>query len=293
MTAILQRCSASLIVAICLLALETGCGRQKGVTVYFEVDSQLLTEGELGTSQKLDLVDSAATTMQRRLGRLGRVTRIKDLIQVDFFDKLSPAGLEEFKRRLTAHGDFEFLIMAHPTASANQTIVEAAQSLPFDAKELVVDDELVAKWVVCRDLSTIASKVLIQRQEGEVTEALAFVNAPRITGEYLAAAEPGLTDGVNGSAQHSLLLEFDKRGAFLMEQLTSANLPTAMGARHALGIILDDVLLSAPSINAVISDRAIIEGISAAEVESMTAILNEGTLPIPVREAEKPQAAKQ
>jgi preprotein translocase subunit SecD len=275
-----------------LLACEAGCGRQKGVTAYFEVDPQRLTEGELATSQKLNLVDSAVTTMQGRLGRRGRVTQIGGLIQVEFFGELSPPELEELKRRLTARGDFEFLIMAHPTAVANQTIVAAAQSLPFDVKELVVDDKLAAKWVVCRDSSTLASKTLLQRQEGDVTEALALVDTPRITGEYLAAAEPGLTDGVNGSPQHSLLLEFDKRGAFLMEQLTSANLPTATGERRALAIILDDVLLSAPSINAVISDRAIIEGISAAEVESMTAILSYGTLPVPVREVEKPQAAK-
>lgn len=85
-------------------------------------------------------------------------------------------------------------------------------------------------------------------------------------------------NGANlGSA--SVGLEFDKEGADLFEQITERNL------NKPLGIFIDDQLLSAPTVNQVISggDAVITGQFTPDEAKSLANAINSGALPVPIQ----------
>ncbi len=122
-----------------------------------------------------------------------------------------------------------------------------------------------------------------QAQLDEVNEAIAALfEDPVLTGERLrnAAAQPL----PNGNFWE-VTLEFDNRGGNLFAELTK----NVAGTGRALGIFLDDALLSAPTVNVqyaetgITGGRASITGSFTAETAGELAIqLRGGALPVPV-----------
>lgn len=70
--------------------------------------------------------------------------------------------------------------------------------------------------------------------------------------------------------------EFDPEGAKLFEQITKRLI------NKPLGIFLDDRVISAPIVQAVISSRGVITGMKLDEARTLTIQLNAGALPVPV-----------
>ena len=77
-----------------------------------------------------------------------------------------------------------------------------------------------------------------------------------VTGDYLRTVAPDVDE--TGKPQVSF--SFNSEGAFLFGQLTGEHLPTATGQQYNLGILLDNRLLSAPTIESKITDRGRISG---------------------------------
>lgn len=70
--------------------------------------------------------------------------------------------------------------------------------------------------------------------------------------------------------------ELNDEGAKLFEQITTR----LQG--QPLGIFLDNELISAPTVKAVIKDRGIIEGLTIDEARTLSIQLNSGALPVPI-----------
>jgi preprotein translocase subunit SecD len=100
-------------------------------------------------------------------------------------------------------------------------------------------------------------------------------NEKELTGQYL---KPNATVQVNTTTgQPEVAFEWNSEGATLFEQITKRDL------NKPLGIFLDNQLISAPTVQAVISDRGVITGLSLADAKTLAVQLNSGTLKVPLK----------
>lgn len=75
-----------------------------------------------------------------------------------------------------------------------------------------------------------------------------------------------------------LSFEFNDEGTLLMKQISGRLVPT----QGPLGIFMDDQLISAPKVAAVIEGNGIIQGLSQEQIKSLAALINSGRLEAPV-----------
>ncbi len=107
----------------------------------------------------------------------------------------------------------------------------------------------------------------------------------QLTGRHLIADSISRTlDDGGGPA---LTFEFDDEGARLMEQITRR----LFESRGLLGIFVDRQLISSPSVNAVISDSGIINGLSEEDAVTLRRQLRAGALPINLRVLQSTEVA--
>jgi SecD/SecF fusion protein len=109
-------------------------------------------------------------------------------------------------------------------------------------------------------------------------QALVMTNdGLNVTGDDLRTVAPD----VDETGRPQVSFAFNADGAFAFGQLTGTHTPTATGQRYCLGILLDNRLLSAPTIESKISDRGRISGggMSEDEVKFLVGILQAGQLP--------------
>jgi preprotein translocase subunit SecD len=83
------------------------------------------------------------------------------------------------------------------------------------------------------------------------------------------------------SNQPQVAFEFDDEGAALFEQLTRRLIG------RPLGIFLDNQLISAPTVQAVISRNGVITGMRLQEARTLAIQLNAGAVPVPIRIVEE------
>ncbi|MFO0910182.1 MAG: protein translocase subunit SecD [Isosphaeraceae bacterium] len=103
-----------------------------------------------------------------------------------------------------------------------------------------------------------------------------------VTGKYLSR----IFATTDEHLQPAVGFSFNRQGARRFGTLTREHLPEADDFRYQLAIVLDHVVMSAPSINSEIRDQGIIEGggqgFKAKEVEHLITILQSGSLPASV-----------
>ncbi len=75
--------------------------------------------------------------------------------------------------------------------------------------------------------------------------------------------------------------EWNEGGAILFEQITKRNL------QKPLGIFLDNQLISAPTVQAVIEERGVITGLNLDEARTLAIQLNSGSLDVPLQIVER------
>jgi SecD/SecF fusion protein len=195
--------------------------------------------------------------------------------------KAEKAELEAIERRIYTAGVLEFRITASRQFDQHRAIIDLAEALPANQNIVRIEGKEVARWVEYDEKQfgspEQADGTLVVRTTSKVPQALVLTNdGLNVTGEYLRSAAPD----VDQTGRPAVTFIFNSQGAFRFERLTRAHQPTASGAKYNLGIMLDNRLLSAPNLNAVISDRGIIEGLDdQEEVEFLVGILNAGSLP--------------
>ncbi|MSQ24978.1 MAG: protein translocase subunit SecD [Dehalococcoidia bacterium] len=96
-----------------------------------------------------------------------------------------------------------------------------------------------------------------------------------LTGEFMRPTATLVADPNSGLPEVSF--EFNNEGAKLFEQITRRLIG------KPLGIFLDNQLVSAPTVQSVISDRGRITGITASQGRVLAIQLNAGSLPVPIK----------
>ncbi len=97
-----------------------------------------------------------------------------------------------------------------------------------------------------------------------------------VQGVHMAAVSRG-TDSKTG--RPIVQFETTPEGAGQLGMLTGMNVPDAAGNKRLLGIVIDDKLHSAPSINSTISNRGIIEGdFTVREIDDLVTKLQSGKM---------------
>ncbi len=131
--------------------------------------------------------------------------------------------------------------------------------------------------------SELPSDHIVREQEiaPGVTERYILVNEDRqnVSGQYLA----GVNATQDERLQPAVGFKFDRVGARKFGTLTREHLPQQDSFKFQLAILLDNLVMSAPSINSEIRDSGIIEGggqgFRQKDVARLTEILNAGSLP--------------
>ncbi|HEX6963638.1 MAG TPA: protein translocase subunit SecD [Lacipirellula sp.] len=205
----------------------------------------------------------------------------EDQIEI-IIPRAEKSELEAIERRIYTAGVLEFRITASPQFSKHASYIREAEKLPPGQNIVRIGGREVARWVAYdqRQFGTpeqAQQMGLVTRMSGETPQALVITDdGLDVTGDYLRSAASDV-DQYGGPA---VSFKFDRQGAFRFRQLTQAHQPNPSGQKYNLGILLDNRLLSAPSLNAVISDQGIIEGLDDEdEVEFLVGILNAGSLP--------------
>ena len=100
-----------------------------------------------------------------------------------------------------------------------------------------------------------------------------------LTGKYLKPnAQVVLAPQTN---EPEVAFEWNSEGAILFEQITQRNL------QKPLGIFLDDQLISAPTVQAVIKEQGVITGLNLDEARTLAIQLNSGSLDVPLAVVER------
>lgn len=195
--------------------------------------------------------------------------------------------LAQIKRNISTAGLLKFRITASNAFSNHRPKIKAALALPPGERILKFDGEPVARWVAFREESPIGRDTegtYVKRKVGDKEQVLILLpldDGLNVTGKDVSAARVG----VDQSNQPNVQFTMNTLGAYKFGQLTGKHLPQASGAKYNLGILIDDVLKSAPSINGRISSNGEISGVGTEEEAKFIAgIINAGSLPARLNE---------
>ena len=129
-----------------------------------------------------------------------------------------------------------------------------------DSGNVVKDESGNVVWVAATALGT----------DGVTQEAL--------TGVYL---KPNVYYSVDPTKGPVVEFEWDAEGTKLFEEITRDLWNNGVNSKP-LGIFLDNVEISAPKVNGIITDKGQIEGLTVTEAKKLTIELNSGTLSAPL-----------
>ncbi len=233
-----------------------------GLWALIPLDSERL--GRQGLVLGLDLKGGSNLVYQADLSK-------KDPSQSD--DEAMDGVLGKIERRVNAFGVTEPIIQRQGLdrvlvqlpgekniEEAKRLIGQVAQ-LDFREQELdeagkpVVDEQGIPQWVKAKAVGS-------DDQEKELTGKYLKPNAKVVLDPQLNKPE--------------VAFEWDSEGAVLFEQITKRNL------NKPLGIFLDDQLISAPTVQAVIEERGVITGLNFEEARTLAIQLNSGSLDVPL-----------
>jgi SecD/SecF fusion protein len=198
--------------------------------------------------------------------------------------EVDPAEVERMKKKISDLGSLEFRILANDRDSS--AIMEKAKTLKPEVTKLYsAAGKLQAWWVPVDPKSKkefnypeIARRMVTKKGQQEL-QILVLADPFNVTGSYLTHTA---TD-VDQKGRPDVTFQFNSTGAKKFGGLTSTNLPDEVGPNpftRKLGIILDNKLFSAPSIQSAIHDRGEITGsFSKQDTEDLVSVLNAGALP--------------
>ena len=252
-----------------------GIDLKGGVILVYEIDSAKQPEG--GVS-----MDKLVAAVSRRVNPGGQkevTVRQYGTNQLEVIvPEVDQAEVEFIKRIVSSAGVLEFRIVANPQDPRHKEIIEKATS---SSGSLVSSgDRSIGRWIQIdtQKIDPAGDSTLVMRQTGDGTpEVLVALDRFDVTGDFLSRA----SGGYDQNLQPCVNFSFNSQGAALFQTLTSQNLPDpANRLLSRLGIVLDGVLLSAPTIRSTISSDGQITGsFKQADVEFLVGVLNAGSLP--------------
>ncbi|MCJ7514766.1 MAG: protein translocase subunit SecD [Dehalococcoidia bacterium] len=187
----------------------------------------------------------------------------------------------KIERRVNAYGVTEpiiqtinnergsFVLVQLPgVTDVDQAIKLIGETAELDFRELVVDSS--------------GNAVLDEngKEQWNITKAKGSDGQEReLTGKYLKPnAQVLLAQQTN---EPEVAFEWDSEGAVLFEQITQRNM------KKPLGIFLDNQLISAPTVQAVIKEKGVITGLKLEAARTLAIQLNSGSLDVPLAIVER------
>ncbi|MCX6003169.1 MAG: protein translocase subunit SecD [Chloroflexi bacterium] len=196
----------------------------------------------------------------------------KDPSQTD--SQVMSTVVQKIERRVNSYGVTEpiiqiqgnnrILVQLPGVKDISQAIKLIGQVALLEFKEekfdeqgnVVLDDQGNPEWVIATGVGS----------DGQVEE---------LTGKYLKPNAALKIDQQTGKPE--VAFEWNSEGAILFKQVTTKNL------NLPLGIFLDNTLVSAPTVEAVITDQGVINGVTLDEAKTLVIQLNSGSLDVPLK----------
>lgn len=214
----------------------------------------------------LDLKGGTHLVMEADLSQLGPDQKPEDAVR---------GAMDIIQRRVDAYGVAEATVQRQPAGNrimvqlpGVRNVDEALRLIGQTARLEFKEQEVDAQGNVVRD----------ENGQPKWKPALArdtAGNEVTLTGKYL---RPKTSVNLETQTTQPIVeFEWDNDGALLFKQITSRLIG------QPLGIFLDDQLISAPTVRAVIEQRGIIEGLTLREAELLAIQLNAGALPVPLK----------
>ncbi len=200
------------------------------------------------------------------------------------------AEVATIERIISQTGELQFRILADerdPKGDA-KTVIEQAKADPSKIKVTNRQGKLLAWWVPANpeqvkegnfDGSGYAGIARRTRKAGErtITEILVLNDIYNVTGAYLTSAR----SSQDRQGRPCVNFNFNTGGGKLFGEMTANHLPEKLtDFTYKLGVILDNELYSAPSIQSTIYDSGEITGSFTQEkVQELVNVLDAGRLP--------------
>jgi len=203
-----------------------------------------------------------------------------DQIEV-ILPEVEQGEVEQLKRIISSAGLLEFRILANRADGRPQHREAIRLGEGSRARTVQKEGKEIGRWVRLADEKVQPEPGMVTRPgPGEGTEVLVLVEDEKrtVTGGDLSRVSPDLDDATLAPCV-SFMLTSDGSRKFGL--LTKRNLPDpANGVTSRLGIVLDDVLQSAPVIRSQITSMGQITGnFEQDDVDFLVEVLNAGSLP--------------
>jgi SecD/SecF fusion protein len=234
-----------------------------------------------GRSAAVDM-DKLVAAVSRRVNPGGQkevTVRRYGLDQLEVIvPEVDQSEVDMIKRVVSSAGVLEFRITANPEDPRHKQVVELASRSP--GTTVTEGGRQIGRWVQLdtAKMGAAESSGLVTRAlpDGRV-EVLVVLDRFDVTGGYLTRA----SSSYDSNLQPCVNFSFSSAGAALFGTLTGQNLPDpANRLTSRLGIVLDDTLLSAPTIRSTISgDGQITGSFKQSDVDFLVGVLNAGSLP--------------
>jgi len=266
----------------------------KGIDQIDFGDAEVRLVGKKTAGDRLDLdfdvsgqaapvdMDKLVAAVSRRVNPGGQkevTVRRYGLEQLEvIIPDVEQSEVDYIKGVVSSAGVLEFRITANPEDPRHKRAIELGQR---SAGTTVSDGgRAIGRWVQLdtEKFNPLEQRDLVTRSmsDGRV-EVLVLLDRFNVTGGYLTRA----TSSYDQELQPCVNFSFNSSGAALFGTLTGQNLPDpANRLTSRLGIVLDDVLISAPTLRSAISgDGQITGGFKQADVDRLVGVLNAGSLP--------------
>jgi SecD/SecF fusion protein len=245
-------------------------------------DGEGETAGEAGMPAGRIDMDKLVAAVSRRVNPGGQkevTVRQYGLDQIEVIvPAVDQAETDLIKRVVSSAGVLEFRITANPDDPRHKQVIEAGTRAT--GSTVSEAGRPVGRWVEldAGKMGSAEQRGLVTRSTPDGrTEALVVLDRFNVTGGFLTRA----LSSYDQNLQPCVNFSFNSAGSSLFGALTGANLPDpANQLTSRLGIVLDDVLLSAPTIRSAISSSGQITGsFKQEDVNFLVGVLNAGSLP--------------
>ena len=272
--------------------LVLGLDLAGGTNLVYQADFTGVEEG-----RHLDALKGAKDIIERRINAYGVAEPVIQIVGGNRISIQLPGvtNIEEAKDLVGKTAELAFREQAksgktsvkEPVQSGDTSVVVASTS-GFALKDIIVigsaaSAEAVMVKAVYSGNNTIAVETEFEFDHAadESVENLWILAEGTIEGEEIPLTGSYLkpTCYVDVNAQTSepvVAFEWDDTGAKLFSQITGRLIG------KPLGIFLDDILISAPTVQAQIGATGIIEGLNIKDAELLAIQLNAGALPVPL-----------
>ena len=293
--------------------VKQGIDLSGGTILIYEIDqasTQEAVDEQTGDTAERNEVDmpSLIQALKERIDPSGVreiVVRPYGPNQVEIIiPRASDAEIASIKRTISQTGYLKFRIVASPRRNARVWALGQAQLQSQDpdvlmSKVIQDGDDVIAEWVRLKwaenhtpddpnykmDPNSLSHETL-QRElvPGEKEILMVVDRNPRlhVEGGHLGSVSPSFDQAMRPCVNFRM----NSQGSRLFALLTGSNLPDEQANSFAhLGIVMDDELLSAPSIRSKISSQGEITGdFTETEVKELVNVLKAGRLPAVLKE---------